>query len=322
MTTLAEQQDQEALAYELAATEAVTGAYVAELAAVVASVLSASALVTAGLITGEAVTALVGRLLSRVRPAMRPALERQVEKGIRLGRAQGWAAITRKPAPRTMLGTTDPELVDAVDSIDRNAQAVLDEAAHLADLLDLAKEDNVLTVTGKVTSSGKRAEGQTRWAANRGLNQGIADAAARAGMRLLWSAERNGCLKCQAYSGLAVKVGQDFPVGLTLGKGKSTLGGTPYPPLHRYCRCRVRPYGGPDATQKGADEASGLMREANRTVARGWSDYDSEPERLRAVDLLLKRGFQLPKTVLARADRDLKRGSFSQRHRPRTNLNA
>lgn len=319
--TLADQQDQEALAYELAAEKAVTGAYTTELAAIVASILAASALVAAGLITGQAVTSLVHRLLRPVRPAMRVPLEREVEKGIRLGQAQGWALISRKPQPRIQ-GTTDPELVDAVDGIDRNARAVLDEADRLADLLDLAEESNVLTVTSKVTSSGKGAEGTTRWSANRAVNQGIADAAARAGMRLLWAAERNACLKCLAYSGLAVAVGKDFPVGLTLGTGKSTLGGVPYPPLHRYCRCRVRPYAGPDATQKGADEASGLQREAMRTVARGWSDYASLPERLRAVDLLLKRGFQLPKSVLARADRDRKRGSFSQRHRPRTTLNA
>ena len=57
-------------------------------------------------------------------------------------------------------------------------------------------------------------------------------------------------------------------------------------------------------------------------MARGWSDYASLPERLRAVDLLFQRGALLPKTVLQRAAADRRRGSFSQRHRPRTNLNA
>jgi hypothetical protein len=323
MTTLADEQDAAALAYEHAATEEVTGGYVAELAAVVASILAASALVSAGLTTGQAVTALVHRLLKPIRPAMRLPLEREVERGLRLGRAQGNALISRRPPPKsTRTMPVDEELVRSVAEVDRNARAVLDEADRLADLLDLAEEDNVLTVTGKVTSSGKGAEGATRWATNRAVNAGVAESALRAGMRVLWAAERNGCLKCQAYSGLAIGEDQVFPVGLTLGTGKSTLGGVPYPPLHRYCRCRIRPYAGPDATELGEDEASGLQREANRTVARGWSDYASQPERLRAVDLLLKRGFKLPKTVLARAARDRKRGSFSQRHRPLTNLNA
>jgi hypothetical protein len=321
MTTLLDQQDAEALAYELAATEEVTGGYTAELAAVAASLLAASALVQAGLITGQAVTALAHRLLRPIRPAMRLPLERQVEKGIRLGRGQGWALISRKP-PGRIPGSVDPALISAVGHIDTAARGVLDEAEQLADLLDLDKEDNVLAVTGRVTSSGKGAEGTTRWSTNRAVNQGISDAARAARVRLLWSAERNGCLKCQAYAGLVVSPGQVFPVGLSLGTGRSTLGGVPYPPLHRYCRCRVIPYAGPDATELGTDTASGFRREAMRTAARGWSDFDSEPERLRAVDKLLASGFRLPKTVLARAARDRKRGAFSQRHRPLTNLNA
>lgn len=321
MATLDETQDAEALAYELAAEEEVTGGYVAELAAVVAALLAASALVQGGLLLPRAVVELAHRLLTPIRPAMRLPLESQVEKGIRLGQDQGWAWVSRKPRPR-IPGSTDAALVEAVDGVDRAARAVLDEALRLADLLDLGQEANVVTVAGKVTSSGKGAEGTTRWATNRAVNQGIADAARVAGLRLLWSAERNGCLKCQAYAGLAVATGEVFPVGLTLGTSPTTLGGVPYPPLHRYCRCRVVPYSGPDATELGEDTASGLRREAMRTVARGWSDYASRPERLRAVDKLLLSGFLLPKTVLARAARDRKRGTFSQRHKPLTNLNA
>jgi hypothetical protein len=316
-----DQQDAEALAYELAAEEEVTSAYTAELAAAVAAILAASALVAAGQMAASSLGELVHRLLAPITPRMRGPLFKQTAEGYFLGRRQGFDTLGMK-VPQHVSATADLALRQAVDGIDPAARAVLDEAERLADLLDLEQEDNVLTVTSKVTSSGKGAEGTTRWAANRALNAGIADAARRAGVRLLWAAERNACLKCLAYSGLVVKPGEVFPVGLTLGTGKSTLGGVPYSPLHRYCRCRVRPYAGPDATQLGTDEASGLMREANRTIARGWSDYASKPERLRAVDLLLKRGFALPKTVLARAERDLRRGSFSQRHRPRTPLNS
>lgn len=319
--TLDQEQDAEALAYELAAEQEVTGGYVAELASVVAALLAASALVQGGLLLPQAVTALAHRLLAPIRPAMRLPLERQVEKGIRLGRSQGWAWVSRRPQPR-IPGSVDSALLAAVEHVDTAARGILDEAELLADILDMGQESNVATVAGKVTSSGKGAEGTTRWATNRAVNSGISDAARAGGLRLLWSAERNGCLKCQAYAGLAVEPPAVFPVGLTLGTGTSTLGGVPYPPLHRYCRCRVIPYSGPDATELGADVASGFRREAMRTVARGWSDYASQPERLRAVDRLLASGFRLPKTVLARAARDRRRGSFSQRHRPLTNLNA
>lgn len=318
MNELAEAQDAEALAYELEAEEVVTGGYAATVAASVASILAGSAAVVAGQLTVDLLQDLVHQLVSRITPSMGDALGEQIVKGVVLGRNQGWELLRRRPRPLPQ--ELDQELWNAIENIDPAAQAILDEADRLADALDLAEEDNVIQVTAKLTSSTKNTQGQTRWATNRAVNQGISDTAKASGVRLLWASERNACLKCLAYSGLAVTPPGVFPAGLTLGTGKSTLGAIPYPPLHRYCRCRVRPYAGPDATEKGTDEASGLQREAMRTVARGWSDYASQPERLRAVDLLLQRGFQLPKTVLARAARDLKRGRFNQRHKPLTTL--
>jgi hypothetical protein len=63
-----------------------------------------------------------------------------------------------------------------------------------------------------------------------------------------------------------------------------------------------------------------LKREAQRSVARGFSGYDSKPARLRAADRLLRHPTLLPKTVVERARRDVKRGAFSNRHN--TNLPA
>lgn len=319
--TLADQHDQEALAYELAAEKEVTQGYVAATSVAVAGVLAVGSALALGTITVAVARDAIHRLIGGLTPAMAAPLLRQVTKGYGLGRAQAFQTLGKKWRP-FVSATADPDLREAVTGIDRTTQAILDEADRLADLLDLEEESNVLTVASKVTSSGKHAQATTRWSANRALNAGISDVAKANGARLLWSAERNACLKCLAYSGLSVVPGALFPVGLTLGTGKSTLGGIPYPPLHRYCRCRVVPYTGPAASPFGGDLASGLKREAARTVARGWSDYASQPERLRAADLLLKRGAALPKTVLARASRDVKRGSFSQRHRPRTTLNA
>lgn len=318
--TLAEEQDLEALEYELAAEATVTGDFVSSLQVIVAALLAGSAAVAAGQITAAVLADIAHRLIGGVRPAMRARLFAATHQGYGLGRVQAFALLGRRWRP-IVSATLDPELRQAVATVDSAAQAVLDEADRLADLLDLEEEANVLTVASKVTSSGKGAEGTTRWAANRAINAGISDVAAANGARLLWASERNACLKCLAYSGLTVRPGTDFPAGLSLGR-VSTLGPVPYPPLHRYCRCRVRPYRGPAATPLGTDEASGLVREANRTVARGWSDYASKPERLAALDKLLARGVALPKSVLARAAADRKREAFSQRHRPRTQLNA
>lgn len=324
MATLEETQDAEALAYELVAEEVVTGGYAAAATVAVSAMLAGGAALAAGQITVGVLRDIFHRLIQgmRDRPPMAPALTVQVFDGIRLGRAQGFQAARRRWLPLDGASIPDPDLRDAPAALDRQTQLILDEADRLADLLDLEEEANQLTVSAKVTSSAKQAQGSTRWAANRAVNAGISDAARRMGMSLLWRAERDGCLKCQAYSGLTVRPGADFPVGLTFGSARSTLGGVPYPPLHRYCRCRVVPYAGPAATPGGADEASGLVREANRTAARGWSAYDSLPERLRAIDQLFARGAKLPKTVLARAARDRRQGSFSQRHAARTSLRA
>jgi hypothetical protein len=59
-----------------------------------------------------------------------------------------------------------------------------------------------------------------------------------------------------------------------------------------------------------------LRREAERTVARGWSDTDSKVKRLSAADRLLAHSI-LPKTVKARARADVTAGTFSTRHRPK-----
>lgn len=143
------------------------------------------------------------------------------------------------------------------------------------------------------------------------------------GLRVVWQAERDACLRCLALSGDVVdpNVGEGFDEYKTFGKpGSAPLPwppGMPFmgPPAHPNCRCRLRIIAA-DNTQ--VPEA--LKREAERTVARGWSNHASRVSRLDAANRLVHHANRLPRTVNERAARDVGRGSFSTRHFSRTDL--
>lgn len=316
--------DGAALEYELAAEDTVTGDFTAEVVAAVAVIVAAYAVLSAqGALTDAAVAGLrtlIRRTLGAITPNMRPELIRQVNAGVTLGVNQSMelalASDLRRPEPGRI---HDPALLDAVGTIDTDAERTLEEAIRLADALDLADEDNLNTVAAKATKASTDSRATTRWSANRAVNEGAYQVAKTNGLHLLWAGERNACLKCLAYFGLTAVPGELFPAGLTFGSKPSKLPGVPFPPLHPWCRCRVVPVTIGPVTN---DLAAGLAREARRTVVRGWSGFDSKPERLRAADTLIQRGADLPKTVVARAMRDVRRKAFSQRHRPLTTLTA
>jgi hypothetical protein len=83
------------------------------------------------------------------------------------------------------------------------------------------------------------------------------------------------------------------------------------PPRHPNCRCRLRIIA---ADNTMVPEA--LRREAERSVARGWSGHDSRRSRLAAADRLVRHANRLPRTVNERAAKNVAAGSFSTRHRP------
>lgn len=145
-------------------------------------------------------------------------------------------------------------------------------------------------------------------------------AAQTPGLRVVWQAERDACIVCGALSGKVAdpRNGVGFDEDATFGKPGSAMPvwppGMPLmtPPRHRYCRCRLRIISADNTLVPAA-----LAREARRSVARGFSAHNSRPARLTAADRLLARGANLPKTVKARSARDVERGTFSTRHRPR-----
>jgi hypothetical protein len=131
----------------------------------------------------------------------------------------------------------------------------------------------------------------------------------------LWVAERDACVRCSAYAGRLVKTGEDFPGGLSWDpKQRDPKAADVRPPLHPHCRCRLVPWNPSWAKEGEVSLPDAVTREAQRSVARGFSlPSESNASRIRALKELLQNGNpQLPKTVLERARRDLKRGEFGR----------
>lgn len=140
------------------------------------------------------------------------------------------------------------------------------------------------------------------------------------GLRVVWVAERDACLTCLKLSGTVIdpNMGDGFDEFATFGHPGSAPQvwppGMPLmgPPRHPNCRCRLRIIAADNTVVPEA-----LRREAERSVARGWSGHASRRSRLAAADRLVRHANRLPRTVNERAAKDVARGSFSQRHRPR-----
>jgi hypothetical protein len=131
----------------------------------------------------------------------------------------------------------------------------------------------------------------------------------------LWVAERDACVRCSAYAGRLVKTGEDFPGGLSWDPNQRDKKAPDVrPPLHPHCRCRLVPWNPAWAKEGEVSLPEAVTREAQRSVARGFSlPSESNASRIRALKELLANGNPaLPKTVLERARRDLKNGEFGR----------
>ena len=138
----------------------------------------------------------------------------------------------------------------------------------------------------------------------------------------VWVAERDACVNCLAYAGRITKTGEDFPGGLSWDpKQKDTKAKGVRPPLHPHCRCRPVPWNPAWAREGEVSLPEAASREAQRSIARGFSlPSESNAARIRALKELLSGNPSLPKTVLERARRDLKNGEFARgRSVPTTN---
>lgn len=228
-----------------------------------------------------------------------PVIARQLEAVARLKDPppEGWfrVQVQRREQDR---------IVAAVRKQLDQAKAVLDADKVTAE--GFTRVQRALAEAAKVE---QRVEAAVQWHLLDANQKGVADEARRRGLALIWVAERDACVVCQALSGDVVDPGQSFSVTATYGR-ESALPKVwpkedylPHPPRHNRCRCRAEPH---DRQDTGVVMA--LKREGRRAIVYGYrTDGQSSAERRDAADRLLAKGARLPKTVEARARRAVKR---------------
>jgi hypothetical protein len=113
--------------------------------------------------------------------------------------------------------------------------------------------------------------------------------------------ERDACLRCTSYAGSVCEAGGEFAIVRAF---TDKLEPNVSIPVHPWCRCQKRLTHRDDADSV----ADPLRREAERSVAR-FESLPSESDRARteAAKLLLEQGSRLPKTVLERAGRGVRK---------------
>jgi len=246
----------------------------------------------------------VTRALTSLQPGVSARLQRAVMRGAELGASHALA-----PLPAGWNPDEDPTLAGVFATVDNTVRLAARSAAREIAALpagDTAAADQIL---GRVDS---RARIAAVTVTHRSVAAGFEQASSAAGKSRMWVSERNSCLGCLAYSGQIAPPGGIFKGRLTYGKRVLpwTVHGITGPPAHPSCRCHQQ--------LANADMADGLSREAARSVAKGWSEYDSLPERLRAADALIASLPALPASVIETARRDVERGGFTTPTVPQT----
>jgi hypothetical protein len=247
------------------------------------------------------------RMLRRVRPRGAAVVARHLTRAAQLGARQVGVSLPKGHDP-----LADVQVRQDLEGLDQAVTARLGKAAEAVtrDRIHTSRQlEKTLARVDAVTSV---MEGGAGDIVARAVAGGTVAAAGRAGVGVTLRCERNACLACQSMCGsVPDEDGLFRPVHEYTARLLPWLrDGVEAVPLHPRCRCRIVP-----ATEGLVDA---LRREAEREVARGESAYDSLPARLAAVDRVLKMGTRLPKSVKARAARDLARGEFSRRDRAST----
>jgi hypothetical protein len=241
--------------------------------------------------------------LRRIRPAIAQPVQRLLPRAARLGAAQTGGSLPPGHDP-----AADPLVAGILDRVDQQVRDKLARAA--AALTDgpvdtPARFDDAIARVDAARTEAETAAGDT---VARAAADGTRAAAEADGLPLVVVTERDACLSCTSMAGATTGTDGLFrPVRTFAARIVPWLpDGVTAPPFHRSCRCQLQV-----ATEGLADA---LRREAERSVARGESAYDSLPARLRAVDRLLAASTsRLPASVRRRAAEDRARGRFSRR---------
>lgn len=239
--------------------------------------------------------------MSEVERVLLAAATEALRHGIEAGVVQ--AQIDPEPFKQTPL--TD-ELIELAQYVRVAAQNQVSRGEILLDKATTL-EDARLALT--VANPSIRVRSIARYVTNKASNDGLKLVAnSDSDLVLVWRAERDGCLDCLAYQGLSPIKGR-YPTGLTFGvKPRSTKIVT-QPPLHPHCRCTQW------VLRKDVAEPvrEALVREAKRSVLRGWSvESESESVRIDAAKRLLGKDNGLPKSVRDYARDAVKRGQFKR----------
>lgn len=162
-------------------------------------------------------------------------------------------------------------------------------------------------------------ERETSTQLSRAQDEGLAEEAQRRGLYSYLVPERDACVICAGYAGSIAAPGGEFAVVRIFTED------TEMPdvviPVHPRCRCKrrvVRDVGSAETA------AVPLRREAERAILR-FEKLDSESDRVRteAAARLLELGSSLPKTVVERAGRAVRRRRKDEGpKRPRNNPSA
>jgi hypothetical protein len=291
------------------------------LAAVVGAASIAGSLLVAGVPVPKVRYRLVAALRSH-RPNVAAPLAQRWAHGVQLGAGNALTDLGEQvAAARGFAEDTPvtPEIRALLRGVDAGLRDGLGKAATLAAHGPLATADDIASVQAKALAAVKQTRAQIAWFAHTAISAGTQAVAEETGAQLCWVAERDACLVCLALSGEVVDPGEEFPASATFGTHQMPLfpihEPAPLlgPPRHPNCRCGLRLVRPDDRASR--DLPAALKREAERSVARGFSNHASNRERLTAADRLLKRTTsRLPKTVRERAKKDMARGQFSGRH--------
>lgn len=240
--------------------------------------------------------------LRRIRPRLAVQTTRMLPRAAQLG-----ARHLGAPLPAGHDPLADDVLAAAIDTLDASVRARLVTAAARLTTDPIDTPARLDDAAARIDSARTTAEGTVGDAVARAAAGGTTAAADDTDTDLVWWSERDACLSCTSMAGAVRTPGGLFvPVAILAPRIIPWLpGGITAPPAHRSCRCHL------EVATEGL--AAALAREAERSVARGESAYDSGPARLRAIDGLLRHGHRLPASVRRRAAEDLARGRLSRR---------
>ena len=247
------------------------------------------------------------------------ALTEAASAAVTTAREQGAAFVegaTGKPAARRVAAPR-PDLAD-------------ERAAVQAAVADGLKESRALLKKPVVERLGLRgilgglrrarnALGRVKSTITDSVNKNVtktmqATATANKAPYQLWVTERDACVNCSKYAGQIVKTGEEWKGGQSWDPNQVDRKAAPVsPPLHPHCRCRAVPWNPAWAREGEVSLPEAVAREARRSVARGFSlPSESNASRIRALKELLSGNPDLPKTVVERAQRDLRKGEFAR----------